>query len=417
MWEKEKSHIGLKILLVLLAAGMIFGLVKAYLYVKEQNEAQDAALIAEYNQQQELSETTTVQQASLDTLSAEYQKDLDCVAEYLPGIVCWGDTLTAGSAGNVSFPYVLQDLLDEAINDKYDFKSTFTNATNYTGVDWDSYTVDIPVVNLGSGEESTKTILGRSGVANYVLSKDLIVPAECEAVSISFTAPDGSAVEPLTQGDVGINPVTIGGIEGRLTLDVESKTTAYLFTRSEPGTGLTLPAGTEIVPADAELYKDYIPVIFIGTYGGYDTVQELVAQQKQLIDRQIGNHDRYIVVGLYYFSRLSYVSGGYLSEFEKYEAAMLQEYGSHFINLRKYLISDGLTDAGLSATKDDTSEITSGRVPPSLKSTAKGAELNASGYRLLGQLVYDRMDKLGYFDEVKDELGITALEKLEKKTS
>ena len=99
---------------------------------------------------------------------------------------------------------------------------------------------------------------------------------------------------------------------------------------------------------------------------------------------------------------------------EQFENAMLQEYGNHFINVRKYLMSDGLSDAKLSPTAQDTKDIKNGLVPSSLRSSAEASELNATGYTLLGRLVYNRMDKLGYFDEVKDELGITALEKLDR---
>ena len=161
------------------------------------------------------------------------------------------------------------------------------------------------------------------------------------------------------------------------------------------------------------MYRDYIPVIFIGTYDSqYSTVDELITYQKAIINHQIRNKDRYIILGLYYMNdRWDY---GTTSDLDTYETAMLKEYGDHFINVRKYMLSDGLRDAGISATKDDTSDIKRGLVPTSLRSSAEPSELNAAGYRLLGKLVYDRMDKLEYFKEVKDELGITALEIAER---
>ena len=51
-------------------------------------------------------------------------------------------------------------------------------------------------------------------------------------------------------------------------------------------------------------------------------------------------------------------------------------------------------DAGITATQQDTRDIAKGLVPTSLRSSAEPSELNAKGYRLLGQLVYNRMEKL-----------------------
>ena len=40
------------------------------------------------------------------------------------------------------------------------------------------------------------------------------------------------------------------------------------------------------------------------------------------------------------------------------------------------------------------------------RSNASGADLNGAAYRLIGKLVYERMDRLGYFEEVRQELGL-----------
>ena len=415
MWEKENKHIGLKILLVLLILVLLTVLFLGYRYVKAQEEAQDAELLKVYNEHQQ--EQTAAKQATYESLEALYQADLDAVKTYLPGIVCWGDVVTAGSAGGVSYPDTLQELIDENIVDKYDFRGTLENPEAYTRVEWKDYTVEIPVVNMGSGAENSATVLGRNGAIPYVVSEEFTIPAEAESVLIKFTSENGETVGPLTQGDVGVNNVTIAGVEGRLSLDLESYQSRhrniYYFTRLNPGEEVLVEAGTEIITAASDLYRDYIPVVFLGTYDGeYSTVEELIAYQKAIISHQTANQDRYIILGVYYMkNRWDY---GLSTDLEKYETAMLQEYGDHFINVRKYFCSDGLSDAGLSATQQDTRDIAKGLVPTSLRSTAEPSELNAKGYRLLGQLVYNRMDKLGYLDEVKDELGITELEKLEK---
>ena len=59
-----------------------------------------------------------------------------------------------------------------------------------------------------------------------------------------------------------------------------------------------------------------------------------------------------------------------------------------------------------SQTSQDKQYISAGRVPLSFLSTSSSVELNGKAYTLLGKLVYSRMESLGYFDEVYDELSI-----------
>ena len=88
------------------------------------------------------------------------------------------------------------------------------------------------------------------------------------------------------------------------------------------------------------------------------------------------------------------------------DAAMMQAFGSRYVNIRKYLIEDGLTDAGITATKTDKKNIKNGMVPASFTASSDGLALNGKAYTLIGKLVYERMESLGYFDEVFDELAI-----------
>ena len=92
----------------------------------------------------------------LRTEPAETKADSDvqcekvnaAIDEYLPGIVCWGDSLTAGVGGNgVTYPDVLSNLIK----------------TNITGQYGGGKLRDVEVINCGVGGESSVTIAGRSG--------------------------------------------------------------------------------------------------------------------------------------------------------------------------------------------------------------------------------------------------------------
>ena len=175
MWENEgRKTIIRNILIFLLLVAAAAGLLMAMITVKKQIDAEDELLQAESsNQRQELS---VARQENLEAITQAYEKDMQTVAQYLPGIVCWGDSLTAGSSGNVSYPGTLQKYIDTYLCDIYNFASTIENAQDYSRLDWDQYTVSIPVVNMGAGKEDSATILGRSGVAPYVAGTDFEIP-------------------------------------------------------------------------------------------------------------------------------------------------------------------------------------------------------------------------------------------------
>ena len=402
MWENEQRktfirNIVILVVLVLAASVLLFAMSS----VKKQIAAEDALLSEQRSsQRQELNEA---RQENLETVQQIYNEDLEMVAQYLPGIVCWGDSLTAGSSGNVSYPLTLQKYIDTYLCDIYDLRFSVDNPDIYTRVNWEDYRISIPVVNMGAGQEDCPTILGRAGVVPYVVQSDVVIPAGTEPVSISIASEDGRTVSPLTAGSSGINPVTIAGVQGTLTLTSSGTgwyQSAYQFTRLEEGEETPVAKGTEIITACKEEYRDYIHIVWLGTYGYYGTPEQLVNNVKALLQRQNLNSDRYLVIGPCTTNGTwAYVN---TTSLDAIDSAMLQAFGSHYINLRKYLIEDGLRDAGLSASKTDTA----GNVPESFRSNAGGADMNGIAYELIGKLVFDRMDRLGYFDEVRAELNL-----------
>ena len=401
MWKNERKktiilNCIVGVLLVVAAAGLLYALNQA----KNQIAAEDAQLkVDRTNQMQELSDA---RQENLEALQQEYEKDMETVAQYLPGIVCWGDSLTAGSSGNVSYPQTLQKLINGYLCDIYDLRYSISNPDGYTRVNWEDYSFCVPVVNMGAGQDDLATTLGRVGVLPYVVKKDFVIPAGTESVSIFLEAQDARTVAPLTAGNAGVNPVIIAGVEGTLTR-VSAQLwgqSNYEFTRLEPGEETTVTKGTEILTACRNEYKDYIHIVWLGTYGDYRSPEKLVSDVKALLARQAKNPDRYLVIG-------PCTTGGTwktinTTALNSIDTAMMQAFGSHYINLRKYLIEDGLRDAGLTST----GHAVPGQVPSAFRSNAGGADMNSVAYRLIGKLVYNRMDQLGYFDEVREELNL-----------
>lgn len=404
MWEDtSKRKRIINIILVVLILIVVAGIGFFVLQLREQTEAHDKELSKVYAQQQQ--QQAEARQESMTVVDAEYARDLQAVAEYLPGIVCWGDNTTAAVSGLLNYPYVLQTYIDTYLCDIYDLSSSIENAADYSRLDWKKYNINIPVVNMAAGRESTYTVMGRAGVDPYVVSKEFTIPAEAEPVEISFTSSEGKAVTPLTGGDAGVNNVFISGVEGKLSLNQESSSYngAYYFTRLTPGAEIIVEPGTAIKTASEGLYKNYIHVIFVGMYGDYANADDLVRQVKTLLARQTQNSERFIVLGPY--SHNIYTSSS--SAIEAVDNAMLAAFGSRYISIRKYLIGDGYIDAGKTPTNDDNYYIKQEIVPPTFKVSSNSEELNSLAHRLIGKLIYTRMDNLGYFDELKEELNLT----------
>ena len=411
MWAtRHRKEIIKNIVLALLCMIVAIGLFFAVKTVRAQAEQESASLSMKYQKQK--SEQTVEKQSLVGDIDAEYQKDLDTVAKYLPGIVCWGDTLTYGSSGTVSYPYILQKYIDTYICDIYDFMGSIENAGEFSRLDWDKYKVSIPVINMGVPDEDTTTVLGRSGVLPYVLKEDVTIPSQAEPAEIKIVSQNGKTVSPLSGGNGGINNVTINGIEGILSLETDETVywenkVQYYFTRLEAGKESIAPKETPIIPAASEKYRDYIHIVCIGTYGDYETANDLVEQIKLLLSRQTANTDRYLVLGTCYETK--YHTGW--KDMSPYETVLVQAFGDHFINIRDYLCSDGMADAGIKPTITEERDAAKGIVPKCLRSSSGNAGLSASAYRLIGKVVYDRMEQLGYFDEVKDELNIMESQK------
>lgn len=303
--------------------------------------------------------------------------------EKILGIICWGDSLTAGTGGDgTTYPAVLQQLIQDNL---------------IPGALSDSYEVE--VLNMGVGGEDTNTILGRNGAIPFVVAENLVIPAKAEPVEIRFQSAAGKAVAPLRQGTAGIEWVEMNGVSGELNIDQESYTSSeysYTFTRKDVGDPVEIPAGTPILTSGSVMGTDYLTVIFMGENGGYDTYEELIAQQRAIIEHQMGNKDRFIVIGLH---------TGTAKERADLEAAMKTEYGDKYINLREYMCTEGLKDAGLTPTSEDEEMMEKGMTPASLMISDQ-CHFNEYGYKLIGKLIYNRMDELGYFDEMKNTLRI-----------
>lgn len=307
------------------------------------------------------------------------------VKTYVPNasIACWGDSLTisqgCSDVSKTSYPAVLASL---------------------SGCN---------VYNMGVGGETAMTIAARQGGVKIKLDEAVTIPGS-GGVNIKFSAynDDGTyagVVTPRNTSQALWNPCVIDGVEGTLSVDVNSSVwprvlNSATFTRSQAGSSVAAAAGDSMTVAANDLKTD-INVIFSGTNGGWNSANtnpqdsdanDLVV----LINKMIAKTkypDKYVVIGL---------TAGGASRWAKTNAALKNAYGDRFLNIIDYLAStQALQDLQITPTDNDIAYIAAGKVPPSLlnNSPTDDTHLNDNGYKLLANKVHEKLIQLGYIEK------------------
>lgn len=275
-------------------------------------------------------------------------------------IACFGDSLTQGAPvyGAKAYPGKLQTLLGNSYQ----------------------------VINQGIGGETAQGILARQGSMPAVV-QPFTIPADTTAVDITLkNSINANVLWPQNQLDMKVNPVTINGIEGTLTESTdESNIYHYKFTRSVAGDEVVVDRPALLQTAQSKVYADAIQILWFGQNGTWTDAEELVSMYRAAV-RHLKT-DRYLVIGL---------SSDTAAVREPLEKKMQYEFGERYINIRKYLVEYGLTDAGLTATDNDTSQIAQGLVPESLRADA--VHFTEAGYASIAKAVYSRGKYLGYWE-------------------
>lgn len=190
-----------------------------------------------------------------------------------------------------------------------------------------------------------------------------------------------------------IKSLYIDGIEGALSRDKESNKT--YFTRSQTGESIELKEKKQIITDGMQNKKDnQILVIFTGTNDNPNetTIQKVIQTQKKMIE--YANTDKYIVIGL---------TRGMFGDVNE---ILHQEYGEKFMDFRKYILENGLQEAGLTPTEQDIQDIKNGEIPISLR--VNEVHGNKYFYTLLGKQVKDKIIQLDYLTE--EQLEVLAIE-------
>ena len=272
------------------------------------------------------------------------------------------------------------------------FGDSLTEGTGGDGITWPNTVEAISgatVLNYGVFGEASSCIAARQGGNPQKLNDDIVVPADCTPVKAQVTGKYGWEML-LVFGNAGINNCSIGGIEGTYSMDEEGN---RMFTRLEPGEETSLPAGTPFLThAMMDKQPDDIMVIYAGSNDTFET-EEDIPLLVQKINEMIEYHgnDQYVVVSL--TSRHERIP--VVDDINK---ALEKEFGSHYLDLRQFMVYEALSQLGIEPTAEDNEAIGVGDVPFSLRVEGDLNHGNSDFYRLAGEQIYKKLVELGYLD-------------------
>ena len=246
----------------------------------------------------------------------------------------------------------------------------------------------------GIGSQVSAQIVARQGGSPALLTVTGNQIPTSEAVTVSTIT-----IELLTSL---ANPTatlsmtgTLAGIPGTLT---KSGTATYTFTRTTSGTVVTCPPSTPFIPDIAVTGRTATPILWAGTndviYGG--TSANLTANINAATAYLTPYIKRAIVIGPLNRSDQPSGSSAYtlISQMETALAANASTNHYVFFNARRYLIDNGLADAGITPTSQDLTDISQDIPPSSLR--VDTTHLTPIGYSLIATKLASIINNYGF---------------------
>lgn len=287
-------------------------------------------------------------------------------------VVSWGDSLTSGGGTQNSYTAVLSRLVG---TDKFDF------------------------LNFGVGGENSMAVAARQGGIPMYLGVDVQLPADETPVTFGtrqmsniLSTWNEAAIYPMLQTPVAsntsINDCTINGVSvvlkwtGKSSSDQSGTYTLQRSAKSDKAT--TLKAGSILYTASMRNHRNaYANIFWVGQNAGSPS-EDLAAQYKAMVS--FTNSNNYLIIGL---------TTGTADQRKNLERVMTKEFGARYVNLRAYMSTEGIYDAGITPTQADLDAMEKGSVPPSLLVDA--VHFNNTGYKVIGEYLYKKFTYLGVF--------------------
>ncbi|WP_272572452.1 hypothetical protein [Providencia sp. PROV258] len=272
-------------------------------------------------------------------------------------IVCWGDSMTAGVGGeseNVSYPSVLATELN------------------------------VNVTKKGYGGQASTDIAVRQGGTQLDITYTGIIPSGSTA-SVSVSPSESyRAVQTSYPGNINGNQILMTkSAAGEWTLKNEG---------SEP---LEITGKAIFICNEGKDEREKTAIFWVGRNNPFWNKSEPIFRDiAAMISYLNVSIKRSIVISLCNTSAEPKGSSRYNAMLD-INSRLAQVYGDKFIDVRTYLITKGLSDAGIAPTTQDVTDISNDIIPNSLRSD--DTHLNATGYALVGKYIALQLKNKGWY--------------------
>ncbi len=324
----------------------------------------------------------------------------------------WGDSMTEG--------------VGREIGGYVPFEDSYINITDLSTPDVVGFLTGINVYNMGSSGENSLEIATREGGIPMYLKNDVVILDK--PVKVDFITEDENYVmmddfngyggsSYMYESDI----VYINGNRFKIIYDETGQTYitrfyglddnySYLYKGLSLGeqmnmykSSIYLKKGSIVKTAAAYEHKDDILVIEVGSNGGWDDYDDLIAQIDAML--LVNDTQYYIIVGdtdnpgesiaEWWESSVDELGRPRGLTNTEWENALEEAYGDHFLNTRLYMILHGLKDCGIEETAIDKEGYKYGKISDSLR--YDWTHFNAFGYYSKAIAIYKKGVSLGYW--------------------
>lgn len=272
-------------------------------------------------------------------------------------IVCWGDSMTAGVGGeneNVSYPSVLASELGVNVSKK-------------------GY----------GGQASTDIAVRQGGTQLTITYTGTITPAS--TVSVLVTPTDSyRSIQIIYGGNIGDTPVKM-----------TKSATGEWELKNEGSKPLEITGKAIFIGNEGKDEREKTAIFWVGRNNQFWNKPEPIFRDiAAMINYLNVSLKRSIVISLCNTAAEPKGSSMYNAMLD-INSRLAQTYGDKFIDIRAYLISKGLSDAGIAPTTQDVTDISKDVIPASLRSD--DTHLNATGYMLVGKYIAKQLKNKGWY--------------------
>lgn len=296
-------------------------------------------------------------------------------------ISCWGDSMMYGCNTTPGFLNLNENMYNISYATTPGILGSLTGLTTY---------------NMGVNGETSKEIATRQGGLEMVTDRDIFIDGTGIAEVKLRSAYDGDIIwfddysgYNFTSGNTNI--VSINGSTYFMTNGYDGESQIIY------GTNVYIPSGSVVKTLAAVERKDDILVLEMGSNGGWDNYYDELIEQYDTMIQSVGCK-YYIIVGDTDDPDLSADANKLeVGQGETpWEKALREAYGEHFLNLRMYMIQNGLSDCGLEETEDDRNGYEEGKISQQLRSD--WTHFNSYGYYSKALAIYEKGKSLGYWN-------------------